>query len=75
MRDSLKKFTGLIDEVGDPEALSLAVTEMEGIQSEQEEYIEVLEREKAMLLHKIQELGSEIIRTASGPPFQGRRTR
>ncbi|KAG2595919.1 hypothetical protein PVAP13_5KG117400 [Panicum virgatum] len=75
MRDSLKKFTGLIDEGGDPEALSLAVTEMEGIQSEQEEYIEVLEREKAMLLHKIQELGSEIIRTASGPPFQGRRTR
>ncbi|KAG2587213.1 hypothetical protein PVAP13_5NG125900 [Panicum virgatum] len=74
MRDSLKKFTGLIDEGGDPEALSLAVTEMEGIQSEQEGYIEVLEREKAMLLHKIQELGSEIIRTTSGPPFQGRRT-
>ncbi|RLM92548.1 synaptotagmin-5 [Panicum miliaceum] len=68
MRDSLKKFTGLIEEGGDPEALSLAVTEMEGIQSEQEEYIEVLEREKAMLLHKIQELGSEIIRTTSGPP-------
>ncbi|CAL4957916.1 unnamed protein product [Urochloa decumbens] len=68
MRGSLKKFTGLIDEGGDPEALSLAVTEMEGIQSEQEEYIEVLEREKAMLLHKIQELGSEIIRTKSGPP-------
>ncbi|CAO2204821.1 unnamed protein product [Urochloa humidicola] len=68
MRGSLKKFTGLIDEGGDPEALSLAVTEMEGIQSEQEEYIEVLEREKAMLLHKIRELGSEIIRTSSGPP-------
>ncbi|KAF8780020.1 hypothetical protein HU200_001984 [Digitaria exilis] len=68
MRHGLKKFTGLIDEGGDPEALSLAVTEMEGIQTEQEEYIEVLEREKAMLLHKIQELGSQIIRTASGPP-------
>ncbi|CAO2193474.1 unnamed protein product [Urochloa humidicola] len=68
MRGSLKKFTGLIDEGGDPEALSLAVTEMEGIQSEQEEYIEVLEREKAMLLRKIQELGSEIMRTSSGPP-------
>lgn len=68
MRDSLKKFTGLIDEGGDPEALSLAVTEIEGIQGEQEEYIEVLEREKAMLLHKIHELGSEIIRTSSGPP-------
>ncbi|OEL23269.1 hypothetical protein BAE44_0015712 [Dichanthelium oligosanthes] len=73
MRESLKKFTGLIDEGGDLEALSLAVTEMEGIQSEQEGYIEVLEREKAMLLHKIHELGSEIIRTSSGPPFQGRR--
>ena len=68
MRNSLKKFTGLIDEGGDPEALSLAVTEMEGIQGEQEEYIETLEREKAMLLHKIHELGSEIIRTSSGPP-------
>lgn len=68
MRDSLKKFTGLIDEGGDPEALSLAVTEMEGIQGEHEEYIETLEREKAMLLHKINELGSEIIRTSSGPP-------
>lgn len=68
MRDSLKKFTGLIDDGGDPEALALAVTEMEGIQGEQEEYIETLEREKAMLLHKIHELGSEIIRTSSGPP-------
>ncbi|CAO2174462.1 unnamed protein product [Urochloa humidicola] len=68
MRGSLKKFTGLIDEGGDPEALSLAVTEMEGIQSEQEEYIEILEREKAMLLRKIHELGSEIMRTSSGPP-------
>ncbi|KAJ1282797.1 hypothetical protein BS78_03G079300 [Paspalum vaginatum] len=68
MRDSLKKFTGLIDEGGDPEALSLAVAEMEGIQGEQEDYIEVLEREKAMLLHKIHELGSEIVRTTSGPP-------
>jgi hypothetical protein len=68
MRDGLKKFTGLIDEGGDPEALSLAVTEMEGIQSEQEEYIEILEREKTMLLHKIHELGSEIVRTSSGPP-------
>ncbi|KAL6626670.1 hypothetical protein ACP70R_030396 [Stipagrostis hirtigluma subsp. patula] len=68
MRDSLKKFTGLIDEGGDPEALSLAVTEIEGIQGEQEAYIEQLEREKAVLLRKIHELGSEIIRTASGPP-------
>ncbi|CAD6239393.1 unnamed protein product [Miscanthus lutarioriparius] len=68
MRNSLKKFTGLIDEGGDPEALSLAVTEMDGIQGEQEEYIETLEREKAMLLHKIHELGSEIVRTSSGPP-------
>ncbi|XP_062192177.1 synaptotagmin-4-like [Phragmites australis] len=68
MRDSLKKFTGLIDEGGDPEALSLAVTEMEGIQGEQELYIDQLEREKAMLLHKTHELGSEIIRTSSGPP-------
>ncbi|NP_001345470.1 Synaptotagmin-5 [Zea mays] len=68
MRDSLKRFTGLIDDGGDPEALALAVAEMEGIQGEQEEYVETLEREKAMLLHKINELGSEIIRTASGPP-------
>lgn len=67
MRDSLKRFTGLIDDGGDLEALALAVAEMEGIQGEQEEYVETLEREKAMLLHKINELGSEIIRT-SGPP-------
>ncbi|XP_062198964.1 uncharacterized protein LOC133901402 isoform X2 [Phragmites australis] len=67
MRDSLKKFTGLVDEGGDPEALSLAVTEMESIQIEQELYIEQLEREKAMLLRKIHELGSEIIRTSSSP--------
>ncbi|KAK3160239.1 hypothetical protein QOZ80_1BG0056990 [Eleusine coracana subsp. coracana] len=68
MRESLKKFSGLIEEGGDPEALSLAVTEMEGIQSEQEVYIQQLEREKAALLRKIHELGSEIIRTSSGPP-------
>lgn len=68
MRESLKKFSGLIEDGGDPEALSLAVTEMEGIQSEQEVYIQQLEREKAVLLRRIHELGSEIIRTSSGPP-------
>ncbi|KAL5228818.1 hypothetical protein ABZP36_017083 [Zizania latifolia] len=68
MRDILKKFTGLIDEGGDPEALSLAVTEIEGIQDEQDVYIGQLEREKAALLRKIQELGSEIFRTSSAPP-------
>jgi hypothetical protein len=36
----LEKFSGLIEEGGDPEALSLAVTEIEGIQSEQEVYIQ-----------------------------------
>jgi hypothetical protein len=68
MRNSLKNFSGLIEEGGDPEALSLAVTEIEGIQSEQEVYIQQLEREKAAMLRKIQQLGSEIIRTSSGPP-------
>jgi hypothetical protein len=68
MRDSLKKFSGLIEEGSDPEALSLAVTVIEGIQSEQEVYIRLLEREKAALLRKVHDLGSEIIRTTSGPP-------
>ncbi|KAL6847833.1 hypothetical protein ACP4OV_021961 [Aristida adscensionis] len=67
MRDSMKKFTGLI-EGGDLEALALAVTEMEAIQGEQEAYTQQLEREKAALLHKIRELGSEITRSSSGPP-------
>ncbi|KAF2948221.1 synaptotagmin-5 isoform X1 [Oryza sativa Japonica Group] len=67
MRDSLKKFTGLVDEGGDTEAMSLALTEIESIQDEQDMYIQQLEREKAALLRKIQELGSEIVRTSSGP--------
>lgn len=67
MRDSLKKCAGLVDEGGDAEAVSLALTEVEGVQDEQELYIQQLEREKAVLLSKIHELGSEIIRTSSGP--------
>lgn len=66
--DSLKKCAGLVDEGGDAEALSLALTEVEGVQAEQEVYIQQLERERAMLLHKINELGSEMVRSSSGPP-------
>ena len=68
MRDSLKKCVGLVDEGGDAEAISLALTEVEGVQDEQEVYIQQLEREKAVLLRKIHELGSEIVRSSSGPP-------
>lgn len=68
MRDSLKKCVGLVDEGGDTEALSLALTEVEGVQDEQDLYIQQLEREKAMLLRKINELGSEMVRSSSGPP-------
>lgn len=39
MRDILKKFKGLIDKGGDPEALSVVVIEMEGVQGEHEEYV------------------------------------
>jgi hypothetical protein len=39
MRDILKKFKGLIDKGGDPEALSVVVMEMEGVQGEHEEYV------------------------------------
>ncbi|KAM0880166.1 hypothetical protein ACQ4PT_033790 [Festuca glaucescens] len=67
MRDSLKKCAGLVDEGGDAEALSLVLTEVEGVQDEQEVYIQQLEREKAVLLRKINELGSEIVRSSSGP--------
>ncbi|XP_051222670.1 uncharacterized protein [Lolium perenne] len=67
MRDSLKKCAGLVDEGGDTEAMSLALTEVEGVQDEQEVYIQQLEREKAALLRKISELGSEIVRSSSGP--------
>jgi hypothetical protein len=67
MRDSLKKCAGLVDEGGDTEAMSLALTEVEGVQDEQEVYIQQLEREKGALLRKISELGSEIVRSSSGP--------
>ncbi|XP_044974425.1 extended synaptotagmin-1 [Hordeum vulgare subsp. vulgare] len=68
MRDSLKKCAGLVDDGGDLESLSLALTEVEGVQDEQEVYIQQLEREKALMLQKIHDLGSEIVRTSSGPP-------
>jgi hypothetical protein len=67
MRDSLKKCAGLVDDGGDAESLSLALTEVEGVQDEQEVYIQQLEREKALMLQKIHDLGSEIVRTSSGP--------
>ncbi|WOL02840.1 hypothetical protein Cni_G11559 [Canna indica] len=66
IRDILKKFQGLIEE-GDLDALSLALSEVDSAEDKQEEYMIQLEREKALLINKINELGHEISRTSSGP--------
>ncbi|KAG6515442.1 hypothetical protein ZIOFF_025854 [Zingiber officinale] len=67
IRDVVKKLQGLVED-GDLEALSLAFSEVESAEDEQEEYMIQLEREKFMMINKINELGHEITRTASSPP-------
>lgn len=66
MKELLKKLEELVDE-GDLEGLSLTVSELETAEDTQEEHILLLEREKAMLINKIKELGHEIMRSASSP--------
>lgn len=66
MRDMVKKLQGQIED-GDLEALSLALSEVESVEDEQEEYMIQLEREKFMMINKINELGHEVTRTSSGP--------
>ncbi|CAL9059145.1 uncharacterized protein LOC135651753 isoform X1 [Musa acuminata AAA Group] len=66
IRDILKKFQGLIED-GDLEGLSLALSEVESAEDEQEEYMIQLQREKTLLINKISELGHEISRTSSAP--------
>ncbi|KAG0495488.1 hypothetical protein HPP92_000179 [Vanilla planifolia] len=66
MREMLKKVQGLVNE-GDLEGLSLAISEMESAEDAREEYLLLLEREKALLVNKISDLGHEILRSSSSP--------
>lgn len=66
MREMLKKLQGLVDD-GELEGLSFALSELESAEDTQEEYILSLEREKTLLLNKINDLGHEIMRSTSSP--------
>lgn len=66
MKEMLKKLQGLVDE-GDLERLSPALSELESAGGMLEEYILLLEREKALLVNKINDLGHEIMRSSSSP--------
>lgn len=62
----LKQLQCLIDN-GDLEGLSLALSEVENAEDEQEKYMIQLESEKALMISKINELGHEVTRASSGP--------
>ncbi|ONK81485.1 uncharacterized protein A4U43_C01F29630 [Asparagus officinalis] len=66
MRGIFSKFQGLVED-GDLEGLSLALSEVESVEDAQEEYMLQLEKEKTLLINKINELGHEISRTSSTP--------
>lgn len=66
MRETLKKLQGLVND-GDMESLSLALSELEIAEDSQEDYIIFLEREKTLLVNKINDLGHEIMRSSSSP--------
>ncbi|XP_020592907.1 synaptotagmin-5 [Phalaenopsis equestris] len=66
MREMLKKLEGLVHE-GDTESLSLSINALKSAQDAQEGYIVSLEREKTLLLNKINELGHELMRSSSSP--------
>ncbi|EEF30229.1 extended synaptotagmin-1 [Ricinus communis] len=64
MKQMMIKFHSLIED-GDLEGLSTALSEMEGIEEMQEEYMVQLEMEQTLLLEKIKELGQEIFSSST----------
>ncbi|XP_058088703.1 uncharacterized protein LOC131235526 isoform X2 [Magnolia sinica] len=64
-KEIIMKFRGLVEE-GDLEGLSLALSEIEGVEYMHGGYMVQLEREKSLLIEKINELDHEInVSTAS----------
>lgn len=59
VKQLVRKFRNLVDD-GDPEGLLLALSEMDSAEDLQQSYMLQLEREKRLLLHKINELDREI---------------
>ncbi|KAL0906439.1 hypothetical protein M5K25_024934 [Dendrobium thyrsiflorum] len=66
MREILKNHQGLVAD-GQLEGLSSALNELESAEDAQEDYILSLEREKTLLVNKINDLGHEIMRSSSSP--------
>ncbi|XP_058009896.1 uncharacterized protein LOC110662430 isoform X2 [Hevea brasiliensis] len=64
MREMVKKFQSLIGD-RDLEGLSTVLSEMEGLEDSQEDYMEQLETEQMLLLNKIKELGEEMFNSST----------
>ncbi|KAJ3694418.1 hypothetical protein LUZ60_009898 [Juncus effusus] len=67
MRGIVRKLKGLVEE-GEWESVGMVVSELEGCEDAQEEYMEVLERERNVLVRKIGELGHELLGRSSSAP-------
>ncbi|KAI0492503.1 hypothetical protein KFK09_026776 [Dendrobium nobile] len=66
MKEMLKNYQGLVAD-GELEGLSSALSELESAEDAKEDYILSLEREKTLLVNKINDLGHEILRSSSSP--------